>query len=82
MSDWWFDVFGYFQRRNAHGYSNVFYCVALKAKRWYTTHSDALKPRIIVGVLASTRSFCDGKGIRVRKVRGCIHEANQYIGIR
>lgn len=53
------------------------YRVALKAKRSYTTHSDALKPGMIVDVLASFESFCDGKGKRVRKVRGCM-----YIAIR
>jgi hypothetical protein len=37
------------------------YGVALKAKRFYTTYSDALKPMIIVDVLASFESFCDCK---------------------
>jgi hypothetical protein len=57
------------------------YCVALKAKTLHTTYSDALKPRLIADVLAYSESFCDCKGIRVRKVRGYIHEAEQYIGV-
>jgi hypothetical protein len=41
-----------------------FYCVALRAKRLYIINSDALKPRVIVGVLALHESFCDRKRTR------------------
>jgi hypothetical protein len=40
------------------------YCVALRAKRLYIINSDALEPRVIVGVLALHKSFYDRKRTR------------------